>query len=115
MAVVLGLAIAGLLTVAALLGPDQASPWLRALYLIAVWLGPLLVLLLIALLVRRKAVAWARERLIEVAGPAVVRSMSPRTVLEHGLLPQIYGEKAGHQEVLTGVLGGAGRDLRGRD
>ena len=114
MAAVLGLAIAGLLTVAVLLGPDQASPWLRALYLISIWLGPLLVLLLAALLVRRSALAWARERLIEVAGPALIRSMSPRTVLD-GLLPQIYGERVGHQEVLTGVLGGAGRDLRGRD
>jgi hypothetical protein len=114
MAVVLGLAIAVLLVVAVVVGPDQASPWLRAAHVVVLWAGPLLLVLFAGVLARRKATAWARSRLIEVAGPSLIRSMSPREVLD-ALLPWVYGERVGHQDVLTGVLGGAGRDPRGRD
>src|SRR5919107_5002906 len=114
MALVLGLAVAVLLVVAVAVGPDQASAWLRAVYVVALWAGPLLVVLFAGVLARRRASAWAKSRLIEVAGPALIRSMSPREVLD-ALLPWVYGERVGHQDVLTGVLGGAGRDPRGRD
>jgi hypothetical protein len=114
MAVVLGLAIAVLLAVVAVLGPDQQSPWLRALYAAALWSGPVLVILLVGLLANRRLSVWARRYLIEIAGLPLIRSMAPRTVLD-GLLPRVYGERVNYHEVLTGVLGGAGRDPRGRD
>ena len=114
MAVVLGLAIAVLLAVVALLGPDQQSPGLRALYTGALWFGPILVVLLVGLLAHRRLSALARQSLVDVAGPSLIRSMAPRTVLG-GLLARVYGEQVDHHEVLTGVLGGAGRDPGGRD
>ena len=40
--------------------------------------------------------------------------MSPRAVLDV-LLPWIYGKQVRHDDVLTGVLGGAGRDPAGSD
>ena len=114
MAVVLALAAVVLLAMAATLGPDQPSVWLRAAYLFALWTGPLLVLLAVGALWRRRFVDLLRVRLVELAGPAIIRAMSPRAVLG-SLLPWIYGSAAGHQAVLTGLLGGAGRDPAGRD
>jgi hypothetical protein len=114
MAAVLAMAAAVLLAVSAMLGPDQASMWLRAVYVLAQWAGPLLLILLGGLVLWRRVRSWATKKLIELAGPALIRAMPPRTVLEV-LLPWVYGDAVGHQEVLTGVLGGPGRDPAGRD
>ncbi|GAA1252784.1 hypothetical protein GCM10009609_15130 [Pseudonocardia aurantiaca] len=114
MAVVLGVAAAVLLVISAVLGPDQASPWLRAVYVLAQWTGPLLLIALGCLVLWQRVRPWATRRLVELAGPALIRAMPPRSVLE-ALLPWVYGDAVGHQEVVTGVLGGAGRDPAGRD
>jgi hypothetical protein len=78
-------------------------------------LTPLL-LVVVLLLLRRK---WwprlrdaARQALVEVAGPAVVRSLSPRDALDAVLAP-LYGED--YEDVLVGVLGGSGRTRGKRD
>lgn len=112
-AVVFLLAVCALLFVAAALG-GQPAPWARAITMLAQWLGLLLLAALVLYLARRRLLAWARERLIDVAGPALVRSMSPRAVLT-ALLPSIYGVREPYQEVITAVLGGAGRELSGTD
>jgi hypothetical protein len=83
----------------------------------AVLVSGLLTIGLVALLLclnRRRLAEWARRQLVDVAGPALIRSMPPRTVLS-ALLPRVYGDRVGHEDVLTGVLGGAGRDPGGRD
>ncbi|WP_181780085.1 hypothetical protein [Pseudonocardia pini] len=92
---------------------DEAVP-LRALGILAEWAGFLAVLAFVAVLVRGPLVHWVKRRLVELAGPAIIRTMAPRDVLAT-LLPAIYGDRASHEDVLTGVLGGAGRDARGRD
>jgi hypothetical protein len=114
MAVVLAVAAAVLLVVSAVLGPDQASLWLRAVYVLAQWAGPLLLIALAGLVLWRRVVPWAERFLIELAGPSLIRAMAPRAVLG-AMLPWVYGDGVGHQDVLTGVLGGAGRDPGGRD
>lgn len=99
---------------AAALGPDNPSFWLRLAYIVAVLSG---VALLLAALVQ-----WARtriehllaDRLLDLASPSLIRSMPPRTVLAR-LLPWIYGDSTDHEDVLTGVLGGPGRDIDGGD
>lgn len=113
MAVVLVLAVCALLLVATL-GIDQPSPWLRALAVLAQWAGLLLLAALALYLARRRLLAWARQRLVEVAGPALVRSMPPRVVLG-AVLRLTYGDRVSHQDVITGVLGGPGRELGGTD
>jgi hypothetical protein len=114
MGVVLALALGVLLLVLAVLAGDQPSAWLRAVGVLAQWLGLLLLAGLALYLARDRLISWARQRLIEVAGPALVRSMPPRAVLA-AVLPWIYGDRVGHQDVITGVLGGAGRELGGAD
>jgi hypothetical protein len=114
MAVVLAVAAAVLLALSAVLGPDQPSPWLRAVYVLAQWTGPLLLIMLGGLVLWRRVRPWASRLLVELAGPALIRAMPPRAVLE-ALLPWVYGDAVGHQDVLTGVLGGSGRDPAGRD
>lgn len=114
MAAVLTVAAAVLLVVSALLGPDQPSLWLRVVYMFAQWTGPLLLIVLGVLVLWRRVRPWVIRTLVEMASPALIRAMPPRTVLE-ALLPWVYGDAVGHQEVLTGVLGGAGRDPAGRD
>jgi hypothetical protein len=114
MAVVLAVAAAVLLVLSALLGPDQPSPWLRAVYVLAQWTGPLLLILLAGLVLWRRVVPWATGVLVKLAGPGLIKAMPPRAVLE-ALLPWVYGNAVGHQDVLTGVLGGSGRDPAGRD
>ena len=114
MAVVLAVAAVALLVVAAAIGPDQTSVLLRAVYLLMLWIGPLLVVLAVLAAVRRRFAESLRARLVEIAGPSIIRAMPPRAVLG-SLLPWIYGSAAGHQAVLTGLLGGAGRDPAGRD
>jgi hypothetical protein len=114
MAVVLAVAAVAMLVVSVALGPDQPSPWLRAVYLIAQWTGPLLLAALVCVVAGRKAVRWGERILVKLTGPALIKAMSPREVLG-ALLPLVYGNAVGHQEVLTAVLGGAGRDPAGRD
>jgi hypothetical protein len=115
MAVVLVLAAAlGLLALSALLGPGQASPWLRAAFVFAQWTGPLLLILLAVLVGWRRAAARLRQLLVDIAGPALISAMSPRAALG-ALLPRVYGEGSQHADVLIGVLGGSGRDPAGSD
>jgi hypothetical protein len=114
MAVVLWLAAVGLLTFSALLEPRQADLWLRVVTVGVASLGPLLLVLAIIYSLRRRLVRKVRQQLVDLAGPAIIRSMPPRTVLS-SLLPWVYGDRTNHQDVLTGVLGGAGRDPLGRD
>jgi hypothetical protein len=114
MAVVLAVAAGILLALSALLGPDQHSPLLRAVYVFAQWTGPLVLVLLAFRLLWRRVRDWAARQLVGIAGPALIRAMPPRAVLE-ALLPWVYGDTVGHDDVVTGVLGGAGRDPSGRD
>lgn len=72
------------------------------------------VLVLALYLARRRLVDTLRRALTDIAGPALIRSMSPGVVLGE-LLPRVYGEDTGHDDVLVGVLGGPGRDSEGRD
>lgn len=71
-------------------------------------------LVLVGYLFRARLRAWAQRQLAEIAGPAVVRSLPPRTALQAVLAP-LYGDKAVHDDVLLAVLGGAGREWDGRD
>jgi hypothetical protein len=114
MAVVLVLAVALLLVVSAALGPEQSSPLLRAVDTFAQWLGPLLIIALVAYLGRQHLASWVERRLRDLTGPALIRDMPPRKVLG-ALFPAIYGDKVGHQDVITGLLGGAGREPSGAD
>ncbi|OLT17476.1 hypothetical protein BJF78_13250 [Pseudonocardia sp. CNS-139] len=103
-----------LLVVSAVLGPEQPSAWLRALYVLAQWTGPLLLAAAAGLVLWRRAADPLRRALIEIAGPAIVRAMPPRSVLR-AVLPRVYGDAVGHDDVLIGVLGGGGNDPSGRD
>lgn len=114
MAVVLAAAAAVLLVVAAAVGPDNSSMSLRVVYLLAAGAGLLLMIVAAGWAGRRRLDQWLSERMLDMASPAIVRSMAPRNVLG-ALLPWIYGDVNDHQEVLTGILGGPGRDLAGRD
>lgn len=89
-----------------------------------VWLGVAAALLTIAVLVgllvlvgyafRRRLRDWAQRLLAEIAGPTVVRSLPPRTVLQAVLAP-LYGEQVALDDVLMAVLGSAGREWDRRD
>jgi hypothetical protein len=114
MAVVLVLTVGLLLGVSVALGPDESSPLLRAVDTLAQWLGPLLLIVLVVYLGRRRFVSWVDRRLRDITGPTLIRDMPPRTVLG-ALFPGIYGDKVGHQDVITSVLGGAGREPSGAD
>lgn len=114
MAVALGMAAAALLVFAAVVGPDSPSPWVRACYLFALWTGPLLLLFPVGIALRFRLAAALRRTVIDIAGPGLVRAMPPRTVLT-ALLPSIYGERVRHEDLITGLLGGGGRDSSGRD
>jgi hypothetical protein len=115
MAVVLVLAAAvGLLVLTALVGPGQAAPWFRVVYVVILWVGPFLLVLLAVLIGRRRAASRLRQALVDIAGPALIGSMSPRVALG-SLLPRVYGHASPHEDVLVGVLGGSGRDPAGND
>jgi hypothetical protein len=114
MAVVLAVAAGAFLVLAAVLGPGVASPWLRAVYLLAQWIGPLLLLGAAIHMFRRRLSSWITRRLVDLAGPALISAMPPRTVL-NTVLARVFGDKVGHQEVATALLGGGGRDLEARD
>lgn len=74
----------------------------------------LLVFLVVAVgyAVRHRLRNWARQVLVDTAGPAVVRSLPPRDVLDAVLGP-LYGTR--YDDVVVGVLGGPGREPGGRD
>ena len=75
----------------------------------------LLVVLVVSVgyLLRHRLRSWAQQSLAQIAGPAIVRSLPPRTALKAVLTP-LYGETVA-RDVLVGVLGGAGRDPDGSD
>lgn len=114
MAVVLVVAALALLVVSASIGSSAHPIWLTIIYVLAQWTGPLLLLAAAALVVRRRLSSWVRDQLIELAGPALISTMPPRTVLS-AVLARVFGDKVGHQEVATALLGGGGRDPGARD
>ena len=80
-------------------------------------MGTLAVVLLVvaaAYASRRRVKSWVRHTLIDLAGPALISAMPPRTVL-NAVLIKVFGDKVGHHEVLTALLGGGGRDIDARD
>jgi hypothetical protein len=114
MALVLGVAAVVLLVLSAVVGPAPASVWLRLVVVFAQWAGPLLLVASLAVLLRRSLTAWVRRLLIDLAGPALISAMPPRTVF-NTVLARVFGEKVGYQEVATALLGGSGRDPAARD
>jgi hypothetical protein len=114
MAVGLAAAAAVCFVLAAAVGPDDPSFWLRLGYLVAVSAGVVLLVAALAWALRRRLEQLLADRLVDLASPSLIRAMPPRTVLG-SLLPWIYGDTTDHQDVLAGVLGGAGRDLDGGD
>ena len=113
MTVILAVAVV-VMAVVSVASADSAQPWLRVLSVLCTWSGAMLVAFLTLYVARRRVAAWVSRRLVELAGPAMVRSMPPRQVLD-ALLPMIYGPRVGHQHIVASVLGGAGRELDGRD
>lgn len=89
-----------------------------------VWLGAAAALLTIAVLVgllvlvgyafRRRLRDWAQRLVAEIAGPTLIRSLPPRTVLQAVLAP-VYGDQVVLDDVLIAVLGGAGREWDRQD
>jgi hypothetical protein len=114
MAVVLVVAAVALLAISAVLGPGVESVWLRIFYIFAQWTGPLLLLVAAAHVLRRRLSSWVADRLVDLAGPALISAMPPRMVL-NAVLARVFGDKVGHQEVTTALLGGGGRDPAARD
>ena len=114
MAVVLVVAAVALLAISAVLGPGVESVWLRILYIFAQWTGPLLLLVAAAHVLRRRLSSWVADRLVDLAGPALISAMPPRMVL-NAVLARVFGDKVGHQEVTTALLGGGGPDPAARD
>jgi hypothetical protein len=114
MALVLFLAAAVCLVLSVVLGPGQESLFLHGVHVLAQWIGPLFLAVGVAALFRRRASSWVRHRLIELAGPAIISAMPPRTVL-NSTLERVLGKKVGHREVITALMGGSGRDPAARD
>lgn len=114
MAVVLGVAALVLFVVAVAIGPAPESPILWVFVVLGQALWPLLLLLSVVSAFRDRISAWARQVLLDVAGPAVVQSMAPRVVLD-SVLNRVFGHEVGHDEILAAVLGGAGRRSDGVD
>lgn len=85
-----------------------------ALAVVAAVVSVLMAAALCGYLARRRILGWFRRELLLLAGPAVVRALPPRVALS-SLLERIYGDDSGNEDVLVGVLGGAGRRLDGRD
>jgi hypothetical protein len=113
MAVVLAVAVV-LFAVGSVVAADSPHPGLRVLSMLCAWFGGSAMVALAATLTWRRAKRWVERRLVDLAGPAIVKSMPPRQVLDT-LLPMIYGERVGYQHITASVLGGAGRELDGRD
>jgi hypothetical protein len=113
MAVVLAVAAVVLLVVAAMLGPDNPSPWLRVVYLLTQWIGPVLAILAALVVARRRLNGWMDRRIAELTGPLIVNAMPPRKVLG-AVLSRVYGDSR-YSDVITGLLGGGGNDPDGSD
>ena len=114
MAFVLWLGAAALLIISVALGHGDVSFPVRLIAAAAAWIGiPLLVVAVIHSLRARLAAALL-EQLARLEGPSLIRAMPPRVVLE-SLLSKTLGNKHGHQEILTALLGGPGRDAAGGD
>ena len=114
MAVVLWLGVAALLIVSVVLGGDGASFAARLIATASEWVGVPVLLLAVVVSMRSRVAAALRNQLIGLAGPALVRAMSPRVVLD-SLLSRTLGSRHGHQEIITALLGGPGRDASGGD
>lgn len=114
MAFVLWLGVAALLIISVVLGGDDASFTARLIATASGWAGVPVVLLAVVVSMRSRLAAALRNQLIGLAGPALVRAMSPRVVLD-SLLSRTLGNRHGHQEIITALLGGPGRDASGGD
>ena len=114
MAFVLWLGAVTLLIISVVLDRDGIDLPLRITALAVQWVG--FVVLVAALIhsLRKRLTTAFRTQLIELAGPALVRSMAPRVVLD-ALLTRTLGGRRGHQEIITALLGGPGRDASGGD
>ena len=114
MAFVLWLGAAALLIVSVALGHDAVSFPVRLIAAAAGWIGiPLLVVAVIHSF-RARLAATLRNQLVRLEGPPLIRAMPPRVVLE-SLLSKTLGNRHGHQEIITALLGGPGRDASGGD
>jgi hypothetical protein len=114
MTVILAVAALVLLALAVMIDPDSPSIVLRIVFFGAVWCGPLVVLLLGAAALRPRLKAALRGLMVDVSGPTIVRNMPPRAALEAALEP-VWGDSGALQEMLTAILGGAGRHVAGFD
>jgi hypothetical protein len=114
MAVVLGLAAVVLLALAVALSMALgASGWWAAVALAALLSIGSAVAAALTLGYRRISHLAQRE-LLDVAGPAIIESMSPRLVLDSAL-NRVFGRDVPHGEILTAVLGGSGRNRDATD
>ncbi len=113
MAVVLWVAAVALFT-AALLLEGGAGAWEHVVGQFAAWTGPLVFLAAVAYTLRGRFMGWARDTLVDMAGPAVIASMPPRQVLDSALA-RVFGDGNGHDEIITALLGGGGRHRDGLD
>ncbi|SFJ90882.1 hypothetical protein [Amycolatopsis sacchari] len=57
---------------------------------------------------------WLAAELVRIAGPRIVEALLPHQVME-AFLDSIYGRNEANRDVMTGVLGGAGRRPGGGD
>jgi hypothetical protein len=114
MAVVLWLGAAALLIISAALGRADESFSVRLIATAAGWVGLPLLILAIVYSARARLIKALRNLITDVEGPALVRAMPPRVVLD-SLLSKTLGNRHGHQEIITALLGGAGRDASGGD
>lgn len=114
MAFVLWLSAAVLMIVSVVLGRADASLPLRLIAEFAHWTGPLVLLSALLCSTRARLETVLRSQLVELAGPAMVRAMPPRTVLD-ALLSRTLGDRRSHQDIITALLGGPGRDASGGD
>lgn len=114
MAFVLWLGAAALLIVSVALGDEDVSFPVRLIAAAAGWIGiPLLVVAVIHSL-RARLTAALHKQLVRLEGSSLIRAMPPRVVLE-SLLSKTLGNRHGHQEIITALLGGPGRDASGGD
>lgn len=74
----------------------------------------LAVVVLVAYLARHILAGALRRFGAEVFAPSLIRALPPRAALGE-LLPAIYGPGTDYEDVLSGLLGGPGRDPGGRD
>jgi hypothetical protein len=114
MAFVLWLGAAALLIVSAVCGWVGAAFPIRLIGTAAEWVGFLLLLAATAYSVRDRLTRIVAALQVRLEGPALVRAMPPRVVLD-ALLTRTLGNQHGYQEIITALLGGPGRDATGGD